>query len=46
MGMDHGLHIWPLLVDGQVHADFAGYVPAFADPAPFHIDQDHIRGLD
>jgi hypothetical protein len=33
--MDHRLHVGALVVDGQMHADFAGYVAAFANPAAF-----------
>ena len=43
--MDHRLHVWPLAINCQVHADFAGHVPAFADATALHVDHDHIGGL-
>src|SRR5271154_5110 len=46
MCMDHRLHIWPLAVNRQVHANFTGHVAAFADAMAFHVDHYHVRCLE
>lgn len=45
MGVDDGLHIESLAIDGEMHADFAGDFSGAGDLTAVEIDDDHVAGL-
>ena len=45
VGVDDGLHVGTHAVDGEVHADLAGYVAGSAELVAVVINDDHVDGV-